>query len=255
MPKVSLLREELLHPIYVANIESSVHRKREGPKYSHYISHGFRIQDTANLDSVLPTRGAVDGFVFQVGQYENPFSSIKMIDDYAKCMGIKALIHIRLAPENHAKFLCEENHVANRAVESLVGAMRSQRVKVFLDTFMDLDRGYFPRIGLYDRWLNPRKSSNVMRHLMGILKTLCSGIELDAVSQRDGWRFYTFHSSEQRFGLLLPQINMERKGLDLDLEEFSGSEIIDLETGRSTYLSDIESRFDIRDTQYLILFP
>jgi len=251
VPQASLLREELSVPIYVANMESSVHRERRGPKYSHYVSHGFRIQDTACLDAVLPARGAVDGFVFQVGQRDDPWPSIKMIDDYAMRMGITALVNVRLASENPAEYLCDENHVANRAAESLIAALALPRVKVFLDTFMDLDRGYFPRIGLYDRRLNPRKGSYVARHLMGALNTRGSDIELDAVRRKDGWRICTFHAQEHEYDLLLPQRNVERRGLSQVLEESSGGKIIDLETGRTTRLTGEHSEVEVRDTQYL----
>ena len=199
----------------------------------------------------LPTRGAVDGFVFQVGQHEDPWLSIKMIAGYATRMGITALVNVRLAPENPAEYLCDENHVANRAAESLVAALASPRVKVFLDTFTDLDRGYFPRIGLYDRRLNPRKGSYVARHLMGALNTRGSGIELDAVRGRAGWRTCTFHSQEHEYDLLLPQRNMKRRGLSQVLDESSGGEIIDLETGRTTRLMGENSEVILRDVQYL----
>lgn len=251
VPQASLLREELSVPIYVANIESSVHRERRGPKYSHYVSHGFRIQDTAPLDAVLPARGAVDGFVFQVGQHDDPWPSIKRIDDYAMRMDITALVNVRLAPENPAEYLCDENHVANRAAESLIAALASPRVKVFLDTFMDLDRGYFPRIGLYDRRLNPRKGGYIVRHLMGALNARGSDIELDAVRNKFGWRICKFHSPEHRYDLLLPQGKMERRGLSLVLEELSGGELIDLETGRMTCLTGEHSEVEDRGAQYL----
>ena len=34
---------------------------------------------------------------------------------------------------------------------------------VFLDTFVDNDRGYYPRIGLLDRRLNPRKAFHALK--------------------------------------------------------------------------------------------
>jgi 3',5'-cyclic AMP phosphodiesterase CpdA len=252
VPEASLLREELSVPIYVANIESSVHRESVGPVYSHYMSHGFRIQGTASLDAVLPERGAVDGFVFQVGQNDDPWSSIKMIGDYATRMGIRVLVNVRLASENPAEYLCDENHVANRVAESLIAAMGSPRVKVFLDTFMDLDRGYFPRIGLYDRRLNPRKGACVARRLTGVLDTRSLNVTLGAVTQRGGWRICSFHSPEQRYELLLPQRDTEGKGLDL--EEPYG-DLLDLETGRTTRLTGEHSEVEGRDTQYLHVYP
>jgi len=251
VPQASLLREELSIPVYVANIESSVHREREGPKYSHYVSHGFRINDTARLDAVLPERGAVDGFVFQVGQNEDPWTSIKMIDEYAKRKDIGALVNVRLAPENPAEYLCDEDHVANRAAESLIAALGSPRVKVFLDTFMDLDRGYFPRMGLYDRLLNPRKGGRVARHLAGAVNTLGGhDIDLGAIKEEGGWRVCGFQTPKHRYELLLPQRKPGRQRLSNVLEEPSGA-LMDLETGEKTLLTGERTEFKGRDTQYL----
>ena len=38
-----------------------------------------------------------------------------------------------------------------------------QNSTVFLDTFVDNDRGYYPRIGLLDRRLNPRKAFHALK--------------------------------------------------------------------------------------------
>ncbi|TRO47505.1 calcineurin-like phosphoesterase 5, partial [Candidatus Bathyarchaeota archaeon] len=46
LPEASRLRQRLNLPVYVANIESSIHREHTGPKFSHYMSHGFHIDDT-----------------------------------------------------------------------------------------------------------------------------------------------------------------------------------------------------------------
>jgi len=59
LPETSRLRETLDLPVYVANIASSVHRERTGPKFSHYMSYGFHIDDTSKLETILPQRGAV----------------------------------------------------------------------------------------------------------------------------------------------------------------------------------------------------
>ena len=249
--RASLLRGELSIPVYVANIESSVHRERKGPKYSHYVSHGFRIKDTAGLDAILPMRGAVDGFVFQVGQHEYPWPSIKRIEEYARRKDIGVLVNVRLAPENPAESLCDEDHVANRAAESLIAGQGLPRVKVFLDTFMDLDRGYFPRIGLYDRRLNPRKGGNVARHLAGAVNTRsCHDVKLGAVTEKGGWRICSFQSPEHRYELLLPQRKTGRERLSQVLEEPSGV-LMDLKTGRTTLLTGEYPEFEDRDVQYL----
>ena len=144
LQEASMLREALNIRVYVANIESSVHRERTGPKFSHYMSHGFHIDDTSKLDTILSKRGSVDGFVFEVGQFDPILPTIKRISDYAKANGFKALINVRLAPENPADYPQDHNHTANRVAEAAVAGYAHPDVRIFLDTFMDHDRGYFP---------------------------------------------------------------------------------------------------------------
>jgi hypothetical protein len=38
-----------------------------------------------------------------------------------------------------------------------------QNSTVFLDTFVDIDRGYYPRIGLLDRRFNPQKAFHALK--------------------------------------------------------------------------------------------
>ena len=204
LPEASRLREVLNLPVYVANIESSVHRERTGPKFSHYMSHGFHIDDTSRLDPSLPKRGAVDGFVFEVGQHDHPIPTIRRIDEYAKKNGFKALVNVRLAPEDPAQYPRDHNHTANRAAEAAIAGYAHPGVRVLLDTFMDHDRGYFPRAGLYDRRLNPRRAAHVIRHLQAAVNAHGPEITPPKRESGDGWITITFNSPRTAYTLRLP---------------------------------------------------
>ena len=52
----------------------------------------------------------------------------------------------------------DDEAVAARVAEAVEAARRHPDTVVFLDTFMDHDRGYYPRHGLIDRRFNPRQS-------------------------------------------------------------------------------------------------
>jgi predicted phosphodiesterase len=205
LPDASRLRETLNLPVYVANIESSVHRERTGPKFSHFMSHGFRIDDMSKLEAILPQRGAVDGFVFEVGQFDPPLPAIKRIGDYAKANGFKALVNVRFAPENPADYPQDHNHNANRVAEAAVEGYALPGVRVLLDTFMDHDRGYFPRAGLYDRRLNPRRAALVLRHLNSAINAHGTDITTPTKQTTDGWTTITFQSPQTSYSLHLPQ--------------------------------------------------
>ena len=204
IPEASKLRKELDIPVYVANIESSVHKKQTGPKYSHYISHGFRLDELSRLDPVLPHRGAVDGFVFEVGQFDHPLSTIHEINTHASAKGYKALVNIRLAPEDPAEYPHDDIQTANRVAEAAIASYAYPDVSVLLDTFMDHDRGYFPRIGLYDRRLNPRRSAHVLRSINAALDKHGSGITKPIKRESGDWSSVNFESNQTEYTLNLP---------------------------------------------------
>jgi predicted phosphodiesterase len=204
LPEASRLRETLALPVYVANIASSVHRERTGPKFSHYMSYGFHIDDTSKLETILPKRGAVDGFVFEVGQFDPPLPTIQRISDYATANDFKALVNVRLAPEDPADYPQDHNHNANRVAETVVAGYAYPGVRVLLDTFMDHDRGYFPRAGLYDRRLNPRRAAFVLRHLNSAINIHGTDITIPIKQDINGWTIITFDSSQTSYCLHLP---------------------------------------------------
>ena len=59
---------------------------------------------------------------------------------------------------------------ARLAAGDLLAARLSPQVRYVFDTFMDVDRGYFPRNGFIDRMFNPRpalRTYAAMSHLLG----------------------------------------------------------------------------------------
>ena len=224
LPIVSRLREETGVPIYVANIESSVHRKRKGGKFSHYISHGFHMSYTDNLEEMLHDRGAIDGYVFQVNQNDHPLETIGKISDYSNQKGFKALANVWLASEDPAEYLTDENRAANRAAEAIIAAYAYPNVKVFLDTFVDHDRGYFPRVGLYDRRVNPRKAGRVVKNLQAAITRAGPEISVTNIPDNDLGTI-RFASKQSSYKLTLPREDVET------FKAQQGSTIIDLVTG------------------------
>jgi hypothetical protein len=234
------VRRDLGSPIFLANIESSVHRRQEGPKFSHYISHGFRVGHASSLDEFTGLNGverAFDGYVFQIGAEESPWDSIKAVGAYVQERCFSAVANVRLASEDPAEYLRDPLRVANRVAESLVAAAALPIVDVYVDTFMDVDRGYFPRVGLYDRRLNRRIGSYVMTHLQGALNEYGSGIALGDRREVDGWDVFSFENRNTDFSLLLPCPSADQDSMtDPPLGALSGAgekvTVVDLVSGK-----------------------
>src|SRR5699024_11135085 len=59
--------------------------------------------------------------------------------------------------------------IANRIAETIVATFSVGGADVFLDTFVDHDRGYYIRNGVVDRRYNPRMTYQVLRNLQSVL--------------------------------------------------------------------------------------
>jgi len=92
-------------------------------------------------------------------------------------------------------------------------------VEVFVDTFMDLDRGYFPRVGLYDRRLNRRLGSYVLAHLQGVLNDYGPDAKLSVRWESSGWNAFFFETARATFNLFLPQLGVSSEpGMALEVK-------------------------------------
>lgn len=200
-------RKDVMIPVYLANIESSADQTLHGSKFSHYVSYGFGITQTEKIDAYLACENAhdaQDGFVFRIGAEESPWDVIPHIGRYAEKEKFDAVANVRLASENPAEFFTDDIQVSNRVAEAMMAAAAARNVHVFLDTFVDLDRGYFPRVGLYDRRYNRRPGSFVFANILGVLNDYGPDISLgDAVEGPDG-RTCVFESSRAAMSLFLP---------------------------------------------------
>jgi hypothetical protein len=93
---------------------------------------------------------------------------------------------------------------------------------------MDLDRGYFPRHGLYDRRWNPRRGASVLSNLKIVLDGE-DGIALLGMKDSDGCRAIEFKSNRMECTMLLPEAGGRLDATSLGLQE--DEYIIDLVRG------------------------
>ena len=76
--------------------------------------------------------------------------------DLAGGVGRGALVNVELPRASESRRFDDDAAVAERVAEAAQAALRHPDVGVFLDGFVDHDRGYYPRHGLIDRRYNPR---------------------------------------------------------------------------------------------------
>jgi len=191
-------------PVSVAKLETSAEKKTEGSRFSHFVSYGFHTSELALIEAFVPERGAIGGFVFRLRFNESPWETLPRIAAFSRRHALRAAVNVRLASENPAEYNQDDGAIANQVAEALLAAFAVADCDVFIDTYVDLDRGYFPRHGLFDRRYNPRPASFVYRYLQGWLGTLHSAPVLGAMHSVEGGRVGRFSVAGTAGCLLLP---------------------------------------------------
>ena len=129
---------------------------------------------------------AIDGFVFRNDIEQSPWRDFRTINDISNSLNVKASVYVRLAAENMALHNCDDRRIANIVAETVSASFAFSDLDVFIDTFVDVDRGYFVRHGLVDRRYNPRLAGNVFRYLNRALEAVHDATNADLIYSKNG---------------------------------------------------------------------
>lgn len=151
-------------PLYISRMRTKDDINAEGT-YFHVINHGF---DTSDTDSILelaalPTPCGVTGAVFRLGNNELVTEKLEAVEQTVAAHGLKASVHLRVAGDNPAVPHVDDEATIARVSEAMSARIRLKNTRVFCDTLVDVDRGYFVRNGAIDQCNNPRPLLEAIR--------------------------------------------------------------------------------------------
>ena len=161
-------------PIYLSKLRMKSDGFKDGEPYYHQISHGFSIADEAEINALLQESNARDlftGAVFRITRSASVSKSLAEIAAICNRLDMRASATLFMADANPALHRCDDHDNANRIAEGVFTAATSDHLELFVDTFIDLDRGHSVRNGVIDRFCNPRPAMFVVRHLNAILNS------------------------------------------------------------------------------------
>ena len=159
-------------PLYLSRLRSHGELRAEAGRYFHVVNHGFDIADRekiAGLTALHARPGTLAGLVFRLPAEAPVCETLVGIDRLADSFGLRASVHLRTAGFDPSQAERNDPRIAGRMAEALFTASTLGQVRVFADTLVDHDRGYFVRHGAYDRLCNPRLAARVVRHLNAVL--------------------------------------------------------------------------------------
>lgn len=134
------------------------------PGIQHFVTHGFDPHG-GELLSLFVDAGAAevfDEFVFRVAPGDSIEESVSLAAESANRVGVKPLMSVEMPRGEEGREFGDDEAIARRVIEATAAALRRPEVPLFLDGFMDHDRGYYRRHGLIDRRFNPRPAMDAL---------------------------------------------------------------------------------------------
>ena len=162
-PRVSEAHERTGLPIYLSRMRSKADLSG-GSTYFHVINHGFSPTDAEMLSQVAGLKDiGVRGAVFRLGNQEPVTETLARISGAVSSHGLLASVHLRVAGDNPALAHADHDETCTRVLEAIDAVRDSENLRVFCDTLVDNDRGYFVRQGVIDRTGNPNRLLEVVK--------------------------------------------------------------------------------------------
>ena len=162
--------------LMIGKSHSSKHEPEQGSRFAHSVSSGFKWEQRETVLAalrLLKDNVRVAGLVFQLNLTDDLRARLQEMDAFATANNIEIDANVRLANANPAVANFDDVAIAARVCEARSLAATLESVKVHLDTFVDVDRGYNPRHGLLDRHYNLRPAGPCSCDVPGSMNRRC----------------------------------------------------------------------------------
>ena len=135
------------------------------------MKSGFTVEELAlhrDLIARALDRGEIDGVTVRLEFGEPLPSAARRVREFASETGARVLVSLKLSGPGVAIARTGDRETAARAAQAMVLSRCGPDVLYVFDTFMDVDRGYYPRDAFVDRRFNPRPAAGVFTALASL---------------------------------------------------------------------------------------
>jgi predicted phosphodiesterase len=156
--ELDVFRRALGRPVLLSPVATSADEVKSGSKIELFVAHGFRPSETGAIDELIvrdPLAG-LDRFVFRAHLSDNLPEMVEALAVWSRSSGRDVECFLRVASSNPAQNITDDAGILSGIVEFFALALAHPEISFMIDTFMDVDRGYFVRHGLIDRRCNLR---------------------------------------------------------------------------------------------------
>lgn len=195
-------------PTYLGSMWEHTNSTSDKKPYYHVINHGFTPSDLPQIKELVQQFKVAPGLVFRLSANDEPYSFIKTAAAIGQQLSCPISVHLRLAHSNPALAQEDDNFVTNRLLEAAIAALPYPQIRLFSDTLVDVDRGYFPRHGVLDSLCNPRNGAKVLMHFNGVINTHLNELptSIEITTEKDA-RWFALNCSTVKIRLGIPTNN------------------------------------------------
>ena len=147
-------------PVSLSYAASGAHQANATKPFAHSVSTGFTWSDREEVfaavdNATISTQ--IDRLLFQISWEADLSSTIAHMSQEFDSLPWGCAIYLRLASSNPAMANFDDEKIAERIHKAMTLLENKNKLHLYVDTFMDIDRGYSPRHGFIDRLGNLRK--------------------------------------------------------------------------------------------------
>lgn len=143
----------------------------DGKHFSHFVKSGFTTDDlntqASLIKEALATK-AIDGITVRVEFDQDLLHVAPLLKSFAKEYQCKIVASLKLSGPSIAQSNDDEAALIEKVCLAMLYSKGSNEVQYIFDTFMDVDRGYYPRGAFIDRQFNPNPAAHVFAHINSI---------------------------------------------------------------------------------------
>ena len=171
-PRLNAAKKATGAELFFSKIHTYDDSHFDGKHFSHFVKAGFQ---TDELESCKPLvrdavqAGDIDGITVRVDATESITDVAPRLINFADSLDCLVLASIKLSSPGIATERCDDRDNVLKVAQVMIFSKLSPRVRYVFDTFMDVDRGYYPRHAFIDRQFNPRPAARAFATLNSIL--------------------------------------------------------------------------------------
>jgi 3',5'-cyclic AMP phosphodiesterase CpdA len=158
--------------VYFAKIHTFDDSHFDGKHFSHFVKAGLTLAELGQVRDTVAAAvasGLIDGVTVRIEPDDDLSAAAVSLSDFAQATRGLVLASLKTSGPNLATARADDRAFVARVAQAMILSQASPSVRWVFDTFMDVDRGYFPRNAFIDRRCNPRAAARCVTRLTALL--------------------------------------------------------------------------------------